>query len=86
MKKQLPSKNFRVALSLAGISAVEFAKKHGVSRQAVYQTMNGAIKSARLEKAINRFIRSEISRLNGRAVLDSAFRDLSRQQFQGTEQ
>jgi hypothetical protein len=47
---------FRLALVRKGWSGATFANLHGVSRQVLWAVLDGTDSSARLDKAIDRFI------------------------------
>ena len=59
-------KHFRIALAAAEISSSEFARRQGVSHAAVARVLDGKTTSRRLTRAIDRFIDSELSKLNCR--------------------
>lgn len=56
-------RNFKIALSSAGLSMSDFARKIGVSPQAVHQTMSGMTTSKKLRAAIDSFIKCELHKL-----------------------
>lgn len=47
---------FKISLAAAGLTEIEFARRAGVSRQAVRQVLVGETTSAPLEEKIDRFI------------------------------
>lgn len=47
---------FRIALALRGWTASQFAARHGVSKQALSAVLNGRDASAKIDRAIARFI------------------------------
>lgn len=53
----------KIELIKKGIPAAEVARRMGVSRQAIYQTIDGIIKSRRLRKAIAEAIGVEVTEL-----------------------
>ena len=49
--------HFRLALTVSGVTAIEFAQKLKVSRQMVYGVIAKNFKSRRVEAAVDHFIR-----------------------------
>jgi transcriptional regulator with XRE-family HTH domain len=54
--------NFKIALTLAGITLRDFARSFKVSDQAVDQTANGKGPSKRIDRSIQTFIRKEFKK------------------------
>lgn len=55
-------KSFAVARAASGISADEFAKSLGVSRQHVFAVLKYPERSARVSQAIDQFIKKNLTR------------------------
>lgn len=56
-------REFRIALAIAGINAVDFAKTHSVTRSAVNQVVRGEANSKRINMAIDDFIYTQFNRV-----------------------
>ena len=55
--------NFKIALALAGITQLEWAKRQGVTYQAVSQNLRGTMASKRLTSEIEHFVNQEFQKL-----------------------
>jgi hypothetical protein len=57
-------RKFRIALALAGMTQVEWAKKHQISESSLSLLLIGKMKSRRLSISIKHFIDSEYKKRN----------------------
>ena len=59
------NRNFHIALVYAGMTVRDFARSQRVSEQAIHQTLNGSMRSARLESEIRDFTLTYLTDLSG---------------------
>lgn len=54
---------FKISLAAANLTEVEFARRAGVSRQALQKVLRGQMRSQNLERQIYRFITRKLGKL-----------------------